>query len=244
VSKDNTIQLLDSPDDDSPIESTTTAGNVMPRINTAEDALEVTRDTITAIFAVAVTVINHKFSDRSHTINNIIEYADALLFKLRSVQMHSATELYDIVEHGPHALNDKLASAGFSRLHTTTVEYIKKECGKSSTYTNRESIQAYSDTITMIGDDDDVNFIDTSGVRIFVEATAKAQARHVPIRWSNNVTHKLISCGINSKHRLKQVIDDGTINTIIANNGKPKFNKITISGMKSVLESDFHQGRS
>jgi energy-converting hydrogenase A subunit M len=214
------------------------------RSSTAEDALRITHDMITAIYAVAVvTVINLKFADRSHTINNIIEYADALIFKLSCVWIQLAHELYLAVEHGPQVLNDKLDKAGFSSLHATTIGYIRKESWKSSTFTDSQSLQAYNDTITMIGDDDEV-FIDHSGIRIFIEATAESQSRHVPIRWTSNVTTKLISCGINSKHRLKQVIEDDTINTIIVNEGKPKFNKITISGMKLSLKLDFFQGRS
>ena len=94
----------------------------------------------------------------------------------------------------------------------------------------------------MIGDDDDINFPDHSGIRVFIEATATLQRRRAPIRWTNNVTHKLISCGISSKWRLRETIQDGTLNDIIDGKGKPRFNKITISGIETTMKShpDFH----
>jgi hypothetical protein len=53
--------------------------NVAVPISEAEATLHVTRDKITAVFAVAVAVTDIKFTDRPHTINNVIEYADALM---------------------------------------------------------------------------------------------------------------------------------------------------------------------
>jgi hypothetical protein len=52
----------------------------------SERTLCVTRDKVTAVYAVAVVVINKKFkaSNRVHTINNIIEYADALICKFNN----------------------------------------------------------------------------------------------------------------------------------------------------------------
>jgi hypothetical protein len=98
----------------------------------------------------------------------------------------------------------------------------------------------------MIGDDDDVNFTDLPEIRAIIKDTATSQGRHVPIRWVNNVTAKLASSGILSVSKLRDAINSGTINIIIARKGKPGFNKITISGIQSTLElsQDFRQGRS
>jgi deoxyhypusine synthase len=76
-----------------------------------------------------------------------------------------------------------------------------------------------------------------------VAATATLQSRHVPVCWTNNVTAKLISSGIRSVPRLREVIRNETLNVIISGKGKPKFNKVTISGIDSTLKSDSHQGR-
>jgi hypothetical protein len=217
-----------------------------PRLSPAEEELQVTRDAITAIYAVAVI----KFKNRSHTINNIIEYADALLFKLSTVEISSATQLHGVVENGSDAINNKLTRAGHSKLHKDTIDLIRKESWKSSCFTERQSLRAYKDTITMIGDDDPVavdpaNSPDQSGIRVFIELTAKLQRRRAPIRWTNNVTHKLISCGIRSKWHLRDTIRDGTLNDIISGKDEKRFNKITISGIDTVMKthSDFHQGR-
>jgi hypothetical protein len=98
----------------------------------------------------------------------------------------------------------------------------------------------------MIGDDDDVNITDFPEIRDVIKDTAASQGWHVPIRWVNNVTAKLASSGILSISKLRDAINTGTINTIIARKGKPDFNKITISGIQSTLElsQDFRQGRS
>jgi hypothetical protein len=98
----------------------------------------------------------------------------------------------------------------------------------------------------MIGDDDEVNFTDFPEIRAIIKATATSQGWHVPIRWVNNVTAKLAASGILSTSKLRDAIDRGNINTIIARKGKPGFNKITISGIQSELElaQDFRQGRS
>ena len=214
----------------------TIRGSSAPRLSPIEEELQVTRDTITAVYAVAVI----KFEDQSHTINNIIEYADALLFKLSTVRINSATQLHSAVEHGSEYINNKLTSAGHSKLQQDTVDLLRKESWKSSCFTERQSLRAYNATITMIGDDDDINFPDQSGIRVFIEATATLQRRRAPIRWTNNVTHKLISCGISSKWRLRETIQDGTLNDIIAGKGKPRFNKITISGIATTMNPDFH----
>jgi hypothetical protein len=67
------------------------------------------RDKITAIFAVAVAVIDIKFTGRPHTINNVIEYADALIFKLSTIDIHSAQQLYLAVKDGHQVINNKLS---------------------------------------------------------------------------------------------------------------------------------------
>jgi hypothetical protein len=139
-----------------------------------------------------------------------------------------------------------LAEAGYSKLHLSTINLPRKESFRTSNCTERQSIRWYNNTIIMIGDDDEVNFTDFPKIRTIIKATATSQGRHVPIRWVNNVTAKLASSGILSTLKLRDVINRGTINTIITRKGKPGSNKITISGIQSALElgQNFQQGRS
>jgi hypothetical protein len=67
----------------------------------------VTRDKVTAVYAVAVVVINKKFkaSNRVHTINNIIEYVDALICKFNNLGLASARMIYLALEHGSERIN-------------------------------------------------------------------------------------------------------------------------------------------
>jgi hypothetical protein len=71
----------------------------------------------------------------------------------------------------------------------------------------------------MIGDDDEVNSTDFPKIRAIIKATATSQGRHVPIRWVNNVTAKLTASGILSTSMLRDAINRGNINTIVARNG-------------------------
>jgi hypothetical protein len=139
-----------------------------------------------------------------------------------------------------------LAEAGYSKLHLSTINLLRKESFRTSNYTERQSICWYNDTITMIRDDDEGNFTDFPEIRAVIKATETFQGRHVPIRWVNNVTAKLASSGILSISKLRDAVNRGTINIIIARKGKPGFNKITITGIQSTLElsQDFRQGRS
>jgi hypothetical protein len=224
----------------------------------SERTLCVTRDKVTAVYAIAVVVINKKFkaSNRVHTINNIIEYADALICKFNNLGLASARMLYLAVEHGSERINNMLAEAGYSKLHLSTINLLRKDLStinllrkesfRTSNCTEHQSIRWYNDTITMIGDDDEVNFTDFPKIRANIQATATSQGRHVPIRWVNNVTAKLATSGILSTLKLRDAIDRGNINTIIARKSKPGFNKITISGIQSELRlaQDFRQGRS
>jgi hypothetical protein len=193
---------------------------------------------VTAVYAVAVVVINQNFnaSNRVHTINNIIEYADALICKFNNLGLASAQELYLALEHGPDRINNMLAEGGYSKLHLSTINLLRKESFQTSNCTKRQSIRWYDDTITMIGGDDEVDSTNFTEIRAVIKATATSQGRHVPTRWPNNVTAKLITSGILSTSMLSEAINTSTIDTIIARKGKPGFNKIAISGIQSELE--------
>jgi hypothetical protein len=164
---------------------------------------------VTAVYAVAVVVINKKFkaSNRVHTINNIIEYADALICKFNNLGLASARSLYLALEHGPDRINNMLEEAGYSKLHLSTINLLRKESFRTSNCTERQSICWYNDTIIMIGDDDEVNFTDFPGIRAIIKATATSQGWHVPIRWINNVTAKLALSGILSTSKLRDEIN-------------------------------------
>jgi hypothetical protein len=149
----------------------------------SEQTLCVTRDKVTAVYDVAVVIINKKFkaSNRVHTINNIIEYEDALICKFNNLGLASARVLYLALEHGPDRINNMLVEAGYSKLHLSTINLLRKESFRTSNCTERQSIRWYNDTITMIGDDDDVNITDFPEIRTVIKATATSQGRHVPI---------------------------------------------------------------
>jgi hypothetical protein len=171
------------------------------------------RDKITAAFAVAVAVIDIKFTGRPHTINNVIEYADALIFKLSTINIHSAQQLYLAVKDGHEVINNMLSQAGHSKLKINTISLLRKESLKSSNFTDNQSVCAYNKMITMIGEDDKVNFDDHSRIRVIISATATLQSRNVPVHWINNVTAKLIGSGICSVARLREVIQNETLNS-------------------------------
>jgi hypothetical protein len=105
---------------------------------------------------VAVAVIDIKCTGCPHTINNVIEYADALIFKLSTIDIHSAQQLYLAVKDGHQVINNKLSQAGHSKLKIDTTSFLRKECLKSSNFTDNQSVHAYKDTIVMIGEDDKV----------------------------------------------------------------------------------------
>jgi hypothetical protein len=169
-----------------------------------------------------------------------------LICKFNNLGLASARVLYLALKNGPDRINNMLAEAGYSKLHLYIINLLRKESFRTSNCAERQSIRWYNDTITMIGDDDDVNFTDLPEIRAIIKETTTSQGRHVPIRWVNNVTAKLASSGILSISKLRDAINSGTINTIIARKGKPGFNKMTISGIQSTLElsQDFRQGRS
>jgi hypothetical protein len=92
----------------------------------SEQTLCVTRDKVTAVYAVTVVVINKKFkaSNCVHTINNIIEYVDALICKFNNLGLASARELYLALEHSPNRINNMLTEAGYSKLHMSTINLL------------------------------------------------------------------------------------------------------------------------
>jgi hypothetical protein len=175
----------------------------------SERTLCVTRDKVTTVYAVTVVVINKKFKAANcvHTINNIIEYADALICKFNNLGLASARMFYLALEHGPKRINNMLAEAGYSKLHLSTIDLLRKESFRTSNCTERQSIRWYNDTITMIGDDDEVNSTDFPEIRAIIKATATSQGWHVPIRWVNNVTAKLTASGILSTSMLRDAIN-------------------------------------
>jgi hypothetical protein len=183
---------------------------------------------VTAVYAVAVIVINKKFKAENLYI---IEYTDALICKFNNLGLASARVLYLALENGPKRINNMLVGAGYSKLLWSTVELLRKISFRTSNF-----VPTYNDTITMIGDDDEVNFTDFPRIRTIIEATATSQGRHVPIWWVNNVTAKLVASGILSTSKLRDAINRGNINTIIARKGRPGFNTITISGIQAELE--------
>ena len=266
VNNNNTIELLDVTSSDEDVSNngleinndnnvqaaadTGTSNNgvnlllIQPTESQKHDALKVTRDTVTAVFAASTTIISRKFASKAqaHTINNIIDYADALLCKFRNINITTATELHNAVKDDHVIINTKLHASGHPKLHTSTIDELRKESWKASSCTEAQSARYYNNTILSIGQDDLADPMDAFGIRDIIQATAEMQMRHAPIRWTNKVTAKLIASGIKSPQALDDAVANGTLNTIIEKSRFPALHKISIHGIQKVL--DFHQGRS
>jgi NurA-like 5'-3' nuclease len=217
---------------------------IQPTESQKHDALKVTRDTVTAVFAASTTIINRKFASKAQapTINHIIDYADALLCKFRNISITTATELHNAVKDDHVIINTKLHASGHPKLHTSTIDELRKESWRASSCTEAQSARYYNNTILTIGQDDSADPMDLFGIRDIIQATAEMQMRHAPIRWTNKVTAKLIASGIKSPQALDDAVANGTLNTIIEKSRFPALHKISIHGIRKVL--DFHQGRS
>ena len=217
---------------------------IQPTESQKHDALKVTRDTITAIFAASTTIINRKFASKAQapTINHIIDYADALLCKFRDINITTATELHNAIKDDHVIINTKLHASGHPKLHTSTIDELRKESWRTSSCTEAQSARYYNETILTIGQDDSADPMDAFGIRDIIQATAEMQMRHAPIRWTNKVTAKLIASGIKSPQALDVAVANGTLNTIIEKSRFPALHKISIHGIRKVL--DFQQGRS
>jgi hypothetical protein len=96
---------------------------------------------------------------------------------------------------------------------------------------------------------DDVQMISFPEANILmhhvVSAVAINQHRRKPNRWVNQVTHKLIKCGITNIEQLESKLNDNTLNDVIGVHHLSRLHKVTIHGFKVILgTADFHQGRS
>jgi hypothetical protein len=199
---------------------------------------------VTAVFAASMTIITRKFATKSqpHSINHVIDYADAVLCKLKDIDIHSAHDLSLVIEDGHTVINTMFHSAGHPKLHRATVNELRKESNRTKLCSEADSNRYYNEIITAIGSDGDADPSDNNGIRDIIEGTAVAQLRHAPIRWTNKITAKLIACGINTPQSLDHAIRNGTLNNTIETNGSPALHKITVRGIKQTM--DFRQGRS
>lgn len=217
---------------------------IQPTESQKHNVLKVSRDIITAVFAASTTIINRKFASKaqSHTINHIIDYGDALLCKFRNINIATAAQLHSIIKDDHVIINTRLHASGHPKLHTSTIDELRKESWRTSSCTEAKSARYYNETILAIGQDDSADPMDAFGIRDIIQATAEMQMRHAPIRWTNKVTAKLIASGIKSPQALDDAVANGTLNTIIEKSRFPALHKISIHGIRKVL--DFQQGRS
>jgi hypothetical protein len=216
-------------------------------VNNNNDVLVIdaaNRNMVTAVFATSMTIITRKFATKSqsHSINHVIDYADAILCKLKDIDIHSAHDLSLVIEDGHTMINTMLHSAGHPKMHRATVDELHKESNRTKVCSEADSNRYYNEIITAIRLDDDADPSDDNGIRDIIEGTAITQLRHAPIRWTNKITVKLITCGINTPQSLDYAIRNGTLNSTIEMNGDPALHKITIRGIKQTM--DFRQGRS
>jgi hypothetical protein len=140
---------------------------IQPTESQRNHALEVTRNTITAVFTASTIIITRKFASKAQalTINHIIDYADALLYKLRDINITTATELHDTIKDDHVIINTRLHASGHPKLHTSTIDELRKDSWRTSTCTEAQSARYYNETILAIGQDDSAEPMDTFGIR-------------------------------------------------------------------------------
>ena len=165
-------------------------------------------------------------------MNNIIDHADALLAKLNDVSINTVPVLLSTIKDGHVTINRILQEAGHAKFTRTTIEYLRIEGNRTEVSNNNPT--RYQLLLNDIGIDDEPEAPDGAGVRVIVEAVAASQSRHNPVRWSNEVTAKIIGSGIKSPTLLCNEIRTGHLNERIRDNGYSAFNKVTIRGL------DFH----
>ena len=203
----------------------------------------VVRDLTITVFEVSKLVTERKCLSKNTVpnMNNIVDYADALLCKLKDINISSTSDLR-VTANDHMNLNNILHIKGHPKLHRGTIALLLSEATNTLGCSN--NLERYNDLITKIGPDDAPEAADGHGIRSIIETVASSQMRHSPIRWTNKVTSKLIDCGMITPGILQKEIKAGTLNDRIDMycGGRSILNKISIRGIKDEL--DFRQGRS
>jgi hypothetical protein len=182
---------------------------------------------------------------------SIIDYSDALRFKLKCIGIHNVDDLNTILSNKTDIvamtyLKNKLNSLGLKGILVDTIKILRKETIRSLDHGRHNSLRYH--TMNMeIGTDAMMETFppDNTLLHHVVSAVAINQSRRKPNRWVNKITHKLIDAGITSIQQLESKLDSNSLNNHLAELNMPTLHAITIMGFIRILgTADFRQGRS
>ena len=192
----------------------------------------------------------------SHTYDrpvpeSVIDYSDALRFKLKSAGIHDITRLMDIFTSRTDnvAMADikvELNDVGMKGLSLNTMKILRKETVRTIEHTGHNSSRFHSMEME-IGIDSMMNTFPAESTLLHhvVSAIAINQDRRKPNRWVNKITRKLIDAGITSIQQLESKLDSNSLNSHLDSLGMPSLHAVTIMGFIHILgTADFRQGRS
>jgi hypothetical protein len=194
-------------------------------------------------------LISHTYD--SPVPESIIDYSDALRFKLKSAGIHDVTRLMFILSSRTDAeamacLKRMLNEVGMKGLSLNTVKTLRKEAIRTIAHVGHNNIRFH--TMEMeIGVDSMMNTFPPENALLHhvVAAVAINQGRRKPNRWVNKMTRKLIDAGITSIQQLESKLDSNSLNNHLKSQGMPTLHDITIMGFIRILgTADFRQGRS
>jgi hypothetical protein len=194
-------------------------------------------------------LISHTYD--SPVPESVIDYSDALRFKLKSAGIHDVTRLMSIFSGmtdnvAMAYIKEELNEVGMKGLSLNTVKILRKETVRTIEHTGHNSIRFHSMEME-IGVDSMMNTFPPENALLHhvVAAVAINQDRRKPNRWVNKMTRKLIDAGITSIQQLESKLDSNSLNSHLKSQGMPTLHAVTIMGFIHILgTADFRQGRS
>jgi hypothetical protein len=180
---------------------------------------------------------------------SVIDYSDALRFKLKSAGIHDITQLMDIFSSRTDSvamadIKIELNDVGMKGLSLNTVKILRKETIRTIDHTGHNSTRFHSMEME-IGIDSMMNTFPAKNALLHhvVAAVAINQDRRKPNRWVNKMTRKLIDAGITSIQQLEAKLDSNSLNKHIESQGMPTLHAVTIIGFIHIFgTADFRQG--
>jgi hypothetical protein len=194
-------------------------------------------------------LISHTYD--SPVPESVIDYSDALRFKLKSAGIHDVTRLMSIFSGMSNSvamtyIKEELNEVGMKGLSLNTVKILRQETVRTIEHTGHNSIRFHSMEME-IGVDAMMDTFPSNNALLHhvVAAVSINQDRRKPNRWVNKMTRKLIDAGITSIQQLESKLDSNSLNSHLKSQGMPTLHAITITGFIRVLgTADFRQGRS
>jgi hypothetical protein len=194
-------------------------------------------------------LISHTYD--SPVPESVIDYSDALRFKLKSAGIHDVTRLMSIFSGMSNSvamtyIKEELNEVGMKGLSLNTVKILRQETVRTIEHTGHNSIRFHSMEMEIEVDAMMDTFPPNNALLHHVVAAVSInQDRRKPNRWVNKMTRKLIDAGITSIQQLESKLDSNSLNSHLKSQGMPTLHAITITGFIRVLgTADFRQGRS